>query len=205
MIMPFIRLVAIYVVVIVAVVAFFKRDQIMDLTGWGSGASEPEQVVAVDSEETTTPSEPVAQADPIQQPTSAQPASEETPQPKIVQPTPDPAPQPAPDTQTASTQSTPVKERLTEARRAYWQGDLTGAETLYLALARDAPKNPDVNGELGNIYFAQRRFDKAADAYFVTGKLLMENGNPQQVGQIIGVLQSIAPQKAATLREMATN
>jgi len=198
MIMPFIRLVAIYVIVIVAVVAFFKRDQIMDIAGWNTGASQPVETTAADVEAPSTPAEPVAQTDPAPQPVAAETATKAA----IVQPTPDPVP----EVQTTQPQpAAPVAERLTEARRAYWQGDLTRSETQYVALAQGAPENADVNGELGNIYFAQARYDKAADAYFVTGKLLVENGNPQQVGQIIGVLQSIAPQKAATLREMATN
>lgn len=204
MIMPFIRLVAIYIVVIVAVVAFFKRDQLMELTGWNFGASQPAQAVTKEAklQAPVEPLDPVVETEPTPQPVKAEPASDTLAEAPIVQPAPDPAP----ETQPAQTRpATPVSERLTEARKAYWQGDLTRSEALYVALAQEAPENPDVNGELGNIYFAQARFDKAADAYFATGKLLVENGNPQQVGQLIGVLQSIAPQKAATLREMVAN
>ena len=91
------------------------------------------------------------------------------------------------------------------ARQAYWQGDLARAETLYAALAKDAPGNPDVIGEYGNILFAQKRFDAAGEAFLATGRLLAKNGQTKQIHPLIGVLQNIAPQKAATLRALIGN
>ena len=212
MIMPFIRLISIYVIVIVAVVAIFKRDQIMEMTGLSFSGSETEEVAAT---EEVTP-KPEAQATPVSAPaatetevvakTETAEAAEETAE--IKQPT-----APAPVAQAAASQSAPqtamdatdTRTRLNEARQSYWNGDLAGAGALYAALAHDEPGNPDVNGELGNVLYAQRRYDEAAEAYFTTGKLLVETGNPAQVITLINVLQSIAPEKAASLYAMLAN
>ncbi len=244
MIMPFIRLVAIYVIVIMAVVAFFKRDQIMAVSGLSSGAAQQSHATAT-AAPTATPvvstAEPVpaqipdpavetagpagngkadepASAAPVQviaeqparpdpaplvQPTATAPESAPLVQPTADTPSPAPLVQPTATTPTRAPETT--QTRLNEARNAYWSGDLGRAEALFAALARDLPDNADVNGELGNILFAQRRYDEAADAYLATGKLLVNSGRRAQAIPLITVLHSIAPQKAAVLRNMVTN
>jgi TolA-binding protein len=211
MIMPFIRLVAIYVIVIVAAVAFFKRDRIMEATGRSFDAA-PSQA--------TAKAEPPATPEPVVQ--TVQPAaSEKTDDPAPEVATESPRPEPAPLVQptataplvqpTATVQPAPspapasAEARLSEARNAYWSGDMAGAEALFTALARDLPDNADAHGELGNILFAQRRYGEAADAYLATGKLLVNTGRRAQAIPLITVLQSIAPQKAAVLRNLVTN
>ncbi len=235
MIMPFIRLISIYVVVIVAVVTVFKRDQISELTGismpW-TQAEEVEQAEAVENSEEAEQAEEVAavtqataapvevvEAAEAQDPTPA--AAEPVEQAEIKMPTADAAPATPEVTEiaetteaaavaepaTAQTAPAPVDTaaRLNEARKTFWNGDVAGAEVLYAALARDLPDNADVHGEFGNVLYAQRRYEEAADAYFATGKLLVENGTPAQVMPLINVLQSLAPQKAASLYAMMTN
>jgi len=230
MIMPFIRLVTIYVLVIVAVTAFFKRDQLMQFTsasfGWpaAQGAVPNAAPEAGDSNNTAQASEgatPVAE--PEVTPTPPNDAAKTAQLPVIQMPVADPEnpEDPAESTPTSATQ-TPTAvaggdvpqtapaaantaTRLKAARQAYWQGDLAGSEALYAALAKAAPDNPDVIGEFGNILFAQRRYGAAADAYLTTGRLLVASGRAQQVKPIIAVLQNIAPQKAATLRALADN
>jgi len=118
-------------------------------------------------------------------------------------PTPAPAAQPAVSEPVEGVADT--RTRLNQARQTYWNGDLAGAEALYAALARDEPGNPDVNGELGNVLYAQRRYGEAAEAYLATGRLLVETGHPAQVMPLINVLQAIAPEKAATLYALLTN
>ena len=228
MIMPFIRLVAIYVIVIVAVIAVFKRDQIMELAGVSFGSPKADQVDPTEAAAATPPASapatapaatPAPTAAPVQAITASAPQPPKAPadtqatttaatEPEIKRPTPTPAliaaSQPAP-ANAAPLSDNDLQTRLTEARQAYWSGNLARSEALFAALAQDDPSNPDVTGELGNILYAQRRYDEAADAYFVTGKLLVGNANPAQILPIIGVLQSIAPQKAETLRALATN
>jgi hypothetical protein len=221
MIMPFIRLISIYVVVIVAVVAVFKRDQISELTGISMPWTQAEKVdqseevqqaeeVAATTESTTPPAVPAETAE-TQDATPA--VAEPVQQVEIKMPTADAAPV-APEV-TETTEVAAVTEpaaapvdtaaRLNEARKTFWNGDVAGAGVLYAALARDEPDNADVHGEFGNVLYAQRRYEEAADAYFATGKLLVENGSPAQVMPLINVLQSLAPQKAATLYAMMTN
>jgi len=231
MIMPFIRLISIYVVVIVAVVAVFKRDQISELTGismpWtqaeevaNSEEAEPAEEVATEADTTAAPAESAE----IAETQAAAPAvAEPVEQAEIKMPTPDAAPATPeaagvtetteiaavaePAATSTATAATPVDTaaRLNEARKTFWNGDVAGAEVLYAALARDVPDNADVHGEFGNVLYAQRRYEEAADAYFATGKLLVENGTPAQVMPLINVLQSLAPQKAASLYAMMTN
>ncbi len=225
MIMPFIRLLTIYALVIVAVVAFFKRDSLMQFSsatfGWPASQSAPQEeavTTAQDSEQDpvqTTETSPAVDA-------VAEPAADPAPQtakaslPAIQMPvadpveeasTPEAAPTPVVVPRPAADKpaSDDTKTRLKAARQAYWKGDIDGASALYAALAKAAPNDPDVNGEFGNILFAQRQFDAAADAYLVTGRLLVQKGQNQQVQPIIAVLQNIAPKKAATLRALANN
>lgn len=217
MIMPFIRLVSIYIIVIVAAVAFFKRDQIMEMTGWSFDWPASQEVAQNDETATNATAEttaetataPVetpapaktAQAEPVAKPTPAKADTAiKTPQPAQAQVQQAATTQPAPQASAQTTQS-----RLNAARQSFWNGDLAGAEVLYAALAIDAPTNPDVNGELGNVLYAQRKYDAAADAYLTTGKLLVGSGNPAQILPLISVLQSIAPQKAATLHALMAN
>ncbi len=240
MIMPFIRLLTIYVIVILAVVAFFQRDRLMRLSGASFGWPASQQTVnepkaatpppAAQPEQLERPEQPAqaAQAEPAKETTAAGPATgpatatkpEPVPQvpvarlPALQMPVTDPEDTPGASdtgqsapvgTQPAATQPgvPDTQTRLAAARKAYWTGDLAGSGALYAALAKASPDNPDINGEFGNILFAQRRFDEAADAYLITGKLLVESGQAQQIQPIIAVLQNIAPQKAATLRALA--
>ena len=199
MIMPFLRLVIIYIVVILAALLIFKRDQVMSLMGLSGGG---DAEIAAVADEPTKVAEPVAEV-PVPTETVAQPeASATTEQPskypneetaQISTPA-DPAPAP-----TVSTPTKDIQSRLAEARQTYWNHDLATAETLYKALVVDAPTNADIKGELGNLYFAQRRMNEAADIYHQTGLQLISDGNTQQIMQLIGVLQSIAPDRAADL------
>jgi cytoskeletal protein RodZ len=218
MIMPFIRLLTIYALVIITVLAFFKRDSLMQFSsatfGWPASEAAPQQEPEQSAETSTETSTGTS--------TGTSPATEPAPQtskaslPAIQMPVADPeekanTPKIAP-TSVAVAQPTAdkpasddTKTRLKAARQAYWNGYMDGARALYAALAKAAPNDPDVNGEFGNILFAQRQFDAAADAYLVTGRLLVKNGQNQQVQPIIAVLQNIAPKKAATLRALANN
>ncbi len=210
MIMPFLRLVIIYIVVILAALLIFKRDQVMSLMGMSGGndgevaAAANEQAktagpVAQDVAPDTGPDTGTAPA-PVPAETVAQPEAAEQPSKyptdataQIGTPA-DPA-----RTTPAPASANDIQTRLAEARQTYWNRDLAKAETLYKALVADAPNNADVKGELGNLYFAQRRMNEAADMFHRTGLQLIADGNTQQIMPLIGVLQSIAPDKAADL------
>lgn len=197
MIMPFLRLVIIYIVVILAALLIFKRDQVMSLMGLSGGG---DAEIAAVADEPTKVAEPVAEV-PAPTETVAQPEASAT--------TEQPSKYPTEETAQISTLADPaltvavptkdIQSRLAEARQTYWNHDLATAETLYKALVVDAPTNADIKGELGNLYFAQRRMNEAADMYHQTGLQLISDGNTQRIMQLIGVLQSIAPDRAADL------
>jgi len=210
MIMPFIRLLTIYALVIIAVVAFFKRDSVMQFTsttfGWPTSQAAPEEEAEIaepSTETSTTPDDPEPQTAQASLPAIQMPVADSEGEAETPSATPNAAAtaQPTMDNPT----SDDTKTRLKAARQAYWNGDMDGARALYAALAKAAPNDADVNGEFGNILYAQRQYDAAADAYLVTGKLLVKKGQKQQVQPIIAVLQNIAPKKAATLRALANN
>ncbi len=163
MIMPFIRLLTIYALVIIAVVAFFKRDQLMQFSnatfGWPASQSSPEMAADTPAQEPEQTVETTPAATPVAKPA---PQTTEATLPVIQMPTADPeeqetTPVAAPTTvataQPAATTPAPddTKTRLKAARQAYWNGDMDGARALYAALAKAAPNDPDVNGEFGNI------------------------------------------------------
>lgn len=218
MIMPFLRLVIIYIVVILGAVLVFKRDSVMSLLGMPWGGDDVE--IAATAEAPATVSEPVAEpaatvseTEALVTPVAEQPSkypTEETAQ--TAAPTPAPVPTPAPAPTTAAPPkpapaSTPapasakdIQARLDAARSAYWSRDLEGAEAQYKSLIADAPTNADIKGELGNLYYGQRRMGEAAQMYHQTGLQLIADGNRRQIMPLIGVLQSIAPDKASDLR-----
>ena len=173
----------------------------------GAPAAQPLQTPVADTSAQAQPVTPPAPqaaggAQPLQTPVAAPVA---TPTPTETQTeTPTAAAQP---TDTAPGQMAPASgdtaALLAQARRAYWQGDKIAAETAYLAIVQQAPDNADILGELGNLYYGQRKYAAAANYYFLAGKQLIKDGKTPQVMALIGVLQSIAPARAAELRTLA--
>lgn len=204
MIMPFLRLVIIYIVVILGAVLVFKRDSVMSLLG----GSDTETAVEADVPVKIAVPVAVSAATPVATSKAEATSGAGTEPPAAEQPSKYPTketartatPMPAP-TQTQTT--APVKDiqsRLADARQAYWSRDLETAEALYKSLVADTPTNADIKGELGNLYYGMRRMNEAAQMYHQTGLQLIADGNTRQIMPLIGVLQSIAPDKADDLR-----
>lgn len=179
MIMPFARLIAIYLVVGLAVFAFFKRDELTVLI-YG-----PEV-------ETINVSELMEQ----------QAAAAPTPAPAPVAPeiTPPTAPEITPPT---PPEADDMQTRWDEARKAFWEGDKETAEAAYTALVAEYPNEAGIAGELGNLYYNTGRYDAAAKQFHIVGKIALEAGNKAEAMAMIGVLQSLAPELAAELRTIA--
>ncbi len=184
MIMPFVRLFAIYLLVGLAVFAFFKRDRIAQLF------TQPETGV-------TLP--PV----PVMVPAAPQPARAAVvavPATAAVAPLTPPVAA-APSTSGATIPAGGgLAAGLQAARQAYWRGDLAGAEEQYKALLAAFPAEVDVRGELGNLYYSRGRYDEAAVYYGEIGDIALRAKNMTLALSMMGVLQQIAPQKAADLR-----
>ncbi len=144
---------------------------------------------------------------PTAAPQQTQPAAPTRPQPlqTPVAPAPEttnagPAPTTPAQPKTGYADGETIAAQLDAARQAYWRGDLADAETRYLSLIETAPDTPDALGELGNIYYAQRKYSAAANYYHLAGLALLKEGNRAKVMAIVSALQTIAPAKAADLR-----
>lgn len=149
---------------------------------------------------------------PVTQPTPARPV----PQPPVAsaqpQPTPKPEAKPAPQpmaepvpqqpTQQAAVPNAPSDSRATwiAARRAFANGDAAQAVSLYRQLVADNPGNADVAGELGNVYMAMGKPQAAAEQYYEAGLRMLQGPNKMRANSVLGVLNQVAPDKAAELR-----
>ena len=88
---------------------------------------------------------------------------------------------------------------LAAAREAYWLRNLEEAETLYRQLIALEPENPDGYGELGNLYFAQGRWEDAASTYFEAGKRLAHSGHIQEARNLLEVIRGLNSPQADEL------
>jgi len=201
MMMPFVRLIAIYALVGAAIFAFLKRDDLM------AYFATPEAEMAA----------PIAEADAEASPTSTLDASVEASATDAPAPAAETATRPAFGNQitpqyfgraatpaTAPSPAAPDDEsmvaRWTKAREIFSQGNPSEAATLYEALAADFPNNADLRGETGNLYYNLGQFNKAAIHYQAVGEIAGRAGNRQMAGSMLGLLQRIAPAKAAELQ-----
>ncbi len=185
--MPFVKLISIYIMVGLAVFAFFKRDALMALI------SGPEAEVVMVSEPAAPTPEPAAE------PVIAQPTLEPLP---TLTPVPAAKPKfpPADLTVLQPTDPKDMETRLGEARQAFWSGDAVTAEFLYKGLSSDFPNEVIAIGELGNLYYNTGRMTEAATQFHAVGLLSLKADNTGQAMAVIGVLQSIAPDLAADLK-----
>ncbi|NOR62345.1 MAG: hypothetical protein GQ535_07630 [Rhodobacteraceae bacterium] len=198
MMMPFVRLLAIYALVGAAIFAFLKRDDLM------AYFATPESEMAA----------PSAGAAPEANPTENLDATVEASATEA--PTPEPAtiarptfgsqitPQYFGRGQTAAAPAAPSEDtmvaRWTKAREVFGQGNPAEAAMLYEALAVDFPNHADLRGETGNLYYNLGQFNKAAVHYQAVGEIAGRDGNRQMAGSMLSLLQRIAPAKAAELQ-----
>lgn len=183
--MPILRLVMIYLVLALAVVAVFNRDKLGRLVF----GDPPAEVVAASAQSVAPAPAPAAS------PAQPAPGMLQTPQPTPSAPAATPATQTAP----GATPDPELAEALNAARLAYWSGDIAGAGDRLASLAAAHPDNPDLHGELGNFRFANRDYAGAAEAFLRAGELLVAEGRQAQASGLLPVLRQIAPDKAQTL------
>lgn len=115
-----------------------------------------------------------------------------------------PTGEPKEDTEEAA--ETPAAQRQTvqkiwvDARNAFWNRDLAVAELKYHALSAKLPDNPDVMGELGNVFYVQGKQKQTVAAYYRAAELLIAKGRSNRVVVILDLLYKLEPEKADTLR-----
>ncbi len=98
-------------------------------------------------------------------------------------------------------QGSSERELFITARKAYQQGDLKKAENVYQQLVELDGDNPDTYGELGNIYYAQGKWDKAGQAYYQAAVRLVDEGNLQQVAYLQRVISGLNIEYAEKLQQ----
>lgn len=90
---------------------------------------------------------------------------------------------------------------MSQARNAYWQKDHARAEEIYQQAAKLDSRNPDLYGELGNLYFSQGKWQQAADAYYAAGLQLIEQGKSDRVRHLVTVLKGLDSVQAEKLEK----
>lgn len=90
---------------------------------------------------------------------------------------------------------------LDAARAAFWAQDFTQAEQLYQQLASADPAAADPLGELGNLYYAQGRWNDAADAYAGAVTRLAAVGDMPRARHLLRVLDGLDPARAQAVWE----
>ena len=203
MMMPFVRLIAIYALVGVAIFAFLKRDAIMEYM------NTPEETVPVE------PASAEIAATPVNTAEAVQPAEDAAPEPAAVTPessysapaafgtqiTPQYFGQAAaPTSEPAAPSADTMVDRWTKAREVFSQGNPTEAAALYEALTSAFPASADLHGETGNLYYNLGQFNKAATHYRAVGEIAARTGDMQMAGSMLALLQRIAPAEAAKLQ-----
>ena len=94
-----------------------------------------------------------------------------------------------------------VNDLWSKARSAYSRGDMKAAVQHYLSLSEQESDNPDVFGELGNVYFAAGRFQQAGQAYYEAAIRLNELGQVEQVQHLVRVIEGLDPHSASRLKQ----
>lgn len=255
MVMPFLRLVLIYIVVALVAVVFFNRDSVLPMIGWpwfGGSEVVTEEITSTDDDATTTETvddktyvsvsdadtetaaatastvdassdttivTPVASSDAtVSEATTENTASMEEQSAEPVTQVEDAAATSVGSSETAPAQQTQssasgvggseggpktdaeLQTLQNEARQAYRNGDFAKTEEMYKSMAASNPDNVNIIGELGNLYYSQRRMSDAATYYHMAGKMLIDQGNANQAMSLMGVLQTIDQARAADLR-----
>jgi tetratricopeptide (TPR) repeat protein len=101
--------------------------------------------------------------------------------------------------QSLSQSDVDLERQLEVARQHYWQRDLRSAAEAYRTLSETYPKNPDVWGEMGNLYFNLRQREPASAAYSRCIELLIEQGEEVRARQMLNVLYQLGAPGAREL------
>lgn len=103
--------------------------------------------------------------------------------------------------------SSPIEQKdyLLMARQAYWQQDYASAIGYYAREMLKTPNSPDLYGELGNLYYGLKNYERASNNYLKAGKLMLEFNDDARAKQIYEILVSIAPEKANMLLSFKNN
>lgn len=110
---------------------------------------------------------------------------------------------PAPVRNTARALPEPA-DYLDGAREAFAAGDTAWAIHYYTTYLERKKNDVDVWGELGNVYYLEDDFAKAAKAYFNAANLLIDRGQTAYAMELMPVIEEADPSLAAALYKRLT-
>ncbi len=91
-------------------------------------------------------------------------------------------------------------ELLNNARLAFQNGKADDSVRLYKELSELNPDDPNVFGEMGNVFYSQGKWKEAGLAYYQAASCLLAQGKPEQVPYLYRVIQGLDPESAEKLR-----
>ena len=94
------------------------------------------------------------------------------------------------------------RDLLINARNAFNQGAVIKSEKFYLELTQLDNDNPDIFGELGNVYYSQGKWDEAGQAYYEAAVRLITEGNYNQVAYLQRVITGLNTEHAEKLAQL---
>lgn len=95
-----------------------------------------------------------------------------------------------------------IQMLLKQARDAYWDGDYIKARQAYQQVIALVDDDPAPYGELGNVYFAQKDFTAAAEAYTEAAYRLLAQGRVDEARHLMLVLKGLDEEKALELHRL---
>ncbi|MCW9047579.1 MAG: hypothetical protein OQK46_05815 [Gammaproteobacteria bacterium] len=93
-----------------------------------------------------------------------------------------------------------AQELIFKARLAYWNGDLKTAESTYIKLTEMLSDDPNVYGELGNLYYMQSKWKLASDAYYHAALKLSKTKNAYQAQHLLRIIRGLDTETADKLQ-----
>lgn len=99
-----------------------------------------------------------------------------------------------------SDKATDLGEIRKLARVSYWKGEVDKSEAYYLDLLKSEQSDPDLFGELGNVYYAQGKWKQAGEAYYQAALRLHDLNQINQVNYLLRIIQGLDKESADKLR-----
>ncbi|VAW99803.1 hypothetical protein MNBD_GAMMA22-2936 [hydrothermal vent metagenome] len=91
---------------------------------------------------------------------------------------------------------------LYQARKAYWGRNISQAKKHYLILAQQISDNPDIHGELGNIFYNGGEVELAIKHYSLAAKLLIKQRYYWKLSRIMPIIAKFNPSKATNIMQL---
>ena len=93
------------------------------------------------------------------------------------------------------------RDLLINARNAFNQGAMNKSEKFYIELTQLDNDNPDIFGELGNVYYSQGKWDEAGQAYYEAAVRLIAERKYNQVAYLQQVIKGLSSDYAEKLSQ----